>query len=186
MIGNARLCRSVRSRWPWLALLIALLPSLSGAAPPADAAALTVSPQSTAPRDTSTLDAPVSAGTRRGHLRNGKSRIGRIFFSPAERLHRYADKTPATDAPGTAGTARGERLEINGAVGSSTQGGAVWVNGTAIENSDKFKSAWTDHGGEVWLRDDQRVPHLLRPGQAIDPANGAIIDLLPAGSVARR
>lgn len=107
------------------------------------------------------------------------------FFSPAERRHRYADKTPATDAP-SAGTARAERLEINGAISSSTQGRAVWVNGTAIENSARFKSAWTDRAGSVWLRDDRRAPRLVRPGQAIDPASGAIQDLLPAGSVARR
>jgi hypothetical protein len=186
MTVKARLCSRARRRWPWLALLIALLPSLSGAAPPAAAAALSASPPSTSPRDAATLDAAVSDGARRGHLGNGKVRIGRIFFSPAERRHRYADKTPATDAPSTAGTARGERLEINGAVSSSTQGRAVWVNGTAIENSDNFKSAWTEHGGDVWLRDGHRVPRLVRPGQAIDPASGAIDDLLPAGSVARR
>jgi hypothetical protein len=77
-------------------------------------------------------------------------------------------------------------LEINGAISSSTQGRAVWVNGTAIENSAKFKSAWTDRAGGVWLRDYRRAPRLLRPGQALDPASGAIEDLLPAGSVARR
>jgi hypothetical protein len=77
-------------------------------------------------------------------------------------------------------------LEINGAISSSAQGRAVWVNGTAIENSAKFKSAWTDRAGSVWLRDDRRAPRLVRPGQAIDPASGAIEDLLPAGSVARR
>ena len=115
----------------------------------------------------------------------GKIHIGRIFFSPAERLHRYADKTPATDASSTARIARAERLEINGAISSSTQGRAVWVNGIAIENSAKFKSAWTDRAGGVWLRDDRRAPRLLRPGQAIDPASGAIEDLLPPKSAAR-
>ncbi len=152
--------------WPWLALLVALSPALCEAAPPVDA---------------SLHDAP----SRSTVQRSGKIRIGRIFFSPAERRHRYADKTPATDAP-SAGTARAERLEINGAISSSTQGRAVWVNGTAIENSARFKSAWTDRAGSVWLRDDRRAPRLVRPGQAIDPASGAIQDLLPAGSVARR
>lgn len=144
--------------WLWLALLMLLSPPLCGASPPAEA--------STAPR-------------------SGKIYIGRIFFSPAERRRRYADKTPATDASSTARIARAERLEINGAISSSTQGRAVWVNGIAIENSAKFKSAWTDRAGGVWLRDDRRAPRLVRPGQAIDPASGAIEDLLPAGSAAR-
>ena len=150
--------------WLWLALLMVLSPALCGAAPPVDAS--NVSPRSPVPR-------------------SGKIHIGRIFFSPAERRHRYADKTPATDASSTARIARAERLEINGAISSSTQGRAVWVNGIAIENSAKFKSAWTDRAGGVWLRDDRRAPRLVRPGQAIDPASGAIEDLLPAGSAAR-
>jgi hypothetical protein len=128
----------------------------------------------------------LSDGAPRTHAGSGKIRIGRIFFSPAERRHRYAAKTPAADAHSAERTVRSERLEINGAISSSTQGRAVWVNGTAIENSAKFKSAWTDRAGSVWLRDDRRAPRLVRPGQAMDPANGAIEDLLPAGSVARR
>jgi hypothetical protein len=166
MTAKARLYAHARSPWPWLALLAVLSPGLCGAAPPVDAPAPNASQRSTVPG-------------------SGKPRIGRIFFTPAERRHRYAEKTPATDAPG-ARTARAGRLEINGAISSSTQGRAVWVNGTAIENSAKFKSAWTDRAGSVWLRDDRRTPRLLRPGQAIDPASGAVEDLLPAGSVARR
>lgn len=158
MSAKARICRRARGLWPWLALLMVLSPALCGAAPPADA--------NTVPR-------------------SGKIHIGRIFFSPAERRHRYADKTPATDASSTARTTRAERLEINGAISSSTQGRAVWVNGIAIENFAKLKSAWTDRTGVVWLHDDRRAPRLVRPGQAIDPASGAIEDLLPAGSVAR-
>jgi hypothetical protein len=152
--------------WPWLALLVVLSPALCGAAPPVDAYLPNASPRGIVPRI-------------------GKIRIGRIFFSPAERRHRYADKTPAADAL-SARTARAERLEVNGAISSSTQGRAVWVNGTAIENSAKFKSAWTDRAGSVWLRDDRRALRLVRPGQAIDPASGAVEDLLPAGSAARR
>jgi hypothetical protein len=165
MSAKARLCRRVRSRWPLLALWAVLLPTFSGAAQPIGG---------------SLLD---GAHHERG---SGKPRIGRIFFSPAERRHRHADKTPSPDAPSVAHASRGERLEINGAVSSSTQGRAVWVNGAAIENSAKFKPAWTDSAGNVWLRDDRHTPRLLRPGQAINPASGTIEDLLPAGSVARR
>jgi hypothetical protein len=186
MTEKARPCRRARSRWPWLALLAVLSPALSGAAPPVEASLPDVSPLNTSPRDGLPSDASLPDGARRTHARSGKIRIGRIFFSPAERRHRYADQAPATDAPSTARDARGERLEINGAVSSSTQGRAVWVNGTAIENSAKFKSAWTDRAGSVWLREDRRTPRLVRPGQVIDPASGAIEDLLPAGSVARR
>jgi hypothetical protein len=164
MTAKVRLCRHARGPWPWLALLLVLSPALCDAAPPVDATAPNAPPLT--------------------HASSGKIRIGRIFFSPAERRRRYADKTPATDAPSTR-IARAERLEINGAISSSTQGRAVWVNGTAIENSAKFKAAWTDRAGGVWLRDDQRAPRLVRPGQAIDPASGAIEDLLPAGSAAR-
>jgi hypothetical protein len=184
MTDKARLCRRARSRWPLLALLVVLSPTLSGAAPPVDASLPNAPPLNGTSRDALPTDAFLSDGERR-HARSGKVRIGRIFFSPAERRHRYADKTPTTDAPSTAHAARGERLEINGAVSSSTQGRAVWVNGVAIENSAKFKSAWTDRADSVWVRDDRRTPRLLRPGQAIDPASGVIEDLLPAGSVAR-
>jgi hypothetical protein len=173
MSERARLCRRARHRWPWLSLLMLLSPTFSSAAPPVDE-----------PREAS--PSALSDGAPRAHARNGKTRIGRIFFSPDERRHRNANKTPATDAPSTVHAARGERLEINGAVSSSTQGRAVWVNGAAIENSAKFKSAWTDREGNVWLRDDRRTPRLVRPGQAIDPASGVIEDLLPAGSAARR
>jgi len=162
--------RRARKVWPWLALLLLLSPSLSGAAPPPDA---------------STADAPGTDSARRTHIRNGSVHIGRIFFSPAQRRQRYAEKTPAAE-PGSNHTPRGGRLEINGAVSSSTQGRAVWVNGTAIENSAKIKSAWTDSEGRVWLRDDRHPPRRVRPGQALDPTSGAIEDLLPAGSVARR
>jgi len=185
MTGNARRCRRVRSRWPLLALLVALSPNLSGAAPPVNVSVPHASSLN-GTRDVLPTDAVLTDGAPRTHARSGTTRIGRIFFSPAERRHRYADKTPATEAPSAAHAARGERLEINGAVNSSTQGRAVWVNGAAIENSAKFKSAWTDRAGNVWLRDDRRAPRLVQPGQAIDPASGAIEDLLPAGSVVRR
>jgi hypothetical protein len=174
MSEKARLCCRARNRWPLLSLLMALSPTFSSAAPPRDE-----------PREISPI-APLFDGAPRTHARNGKTRIGRIFFSPAERRLRYANKTPATDAPSTTHAARDERVEINGAVSSSSQGRAVWVNGAAIENSAQFKSAWTDREGNVWLRDDRRTPRLVRPGQAINPATGAIKDLLPAGSVARR
>jgi hypothetical protein len=167
MSEQARLCRRAPSRWPLLALWAALLsPTFSGAAPP--------------------VDASQPNASRHSHAGGGKTRIGRIFFSPAERRHRYAEKTPATNAPSTAHAAHGEGFEINGAVSSGTEGRAVWVNGAAIENSAKFKPAWTDGAGNIWLRDDRRTPRLVRPGQTINPASGAIEDLLPAGSVARR
>lgn len=166
MRKKARRCPRARS-WPLLALWVALSPALSRAAPPVD-------------------DSFLSDDAPRTHVASGHVRIGRIFFSPAERRHRHADKSPTTDAPSTPRAARAERLVVNGAVSSSTQGRAVWVNGTAIENSVKFKPAWTDREGNVWLRDDRRAPRLVRPGQAMNPASGAIEDLLPAGSVARR
>jgi hypothetical protein len=164
MSETARLCCRARSRWPMLALLVLLAPTVRGAAPPVEVSTSNASPHM--------------------YARSGKIRIGRIFFSPAERRHRYADKKPVTDAPSTAHTTRGDRLQINGAISSSTQGRAVWVNGAVIESS-KFKSAWTDPAGSVWLRNDKHMPRPLQPGQAINPANGAVEDLLPAGSVAR-
>jgi hypothetical protein len=168
--------RNLRSI-PWLTLLVALAPALSGAAAPLNVPALDAAP----------LHASLLDGAPSPHASSGKTRIGRIFFSPAERRHRYAEKArPATDAPGANDTPRRARLMINGAVSSSTQPRAVWVNGTAIENSATAKSAWTLRDGSVWLRDGQLIPHLVRPGQAINPASGAIEDLLPAGSVTRR
>ena len=171
------------SRWSLLALLAVLSPTLGEAAAPVEFSLPSASPLE--PREALHTDAFLSGDARR-HTRSGKVRIGRIFFSPAERRHRYAEKAPTADAPSAAHAMRGERLEINGAVSSSTQGRAVWVNGVTIENSNKLKSAWTDRAGSVWLRDDRHAPLLVRPGQALDPASGAIVDLLPAGSVARR
>jgi hypothetical protein len=176
MTVNAGICRRNLRAAPWLVLLAALAPALSGAAPPLDAA----------PLDGAPLHASLLDGAPSPHASSGKTRIGRIFFSPAERRHRYAEKArPASDA-GASDTPRRARLVINGAVSSSTQGRAVWVNGVAIENSATAKSAWTLRDGSVWLRDEQLIPHLVRPGQAINPASGAIQDLLPAGSVTRR
>jgi hypothetical protein len=177
MTVDSNLRRRTLRRALWSALLVALVPALTGAAPPLDAAPLDAPPTAAALAD----------GARQPRARSGNARIGRVFFSPAERQRRRSAKDhPATDAPNTNDLERRQRWVINGAVSSSTQGRAVWVNGAAIENSDKLKSVWTDRGGTVWLRDDRRIPRRVRPGQAIDPASGAIQDLLPAGSVTRR
>jgi hypothetical protein len=156
------LCRITLQQAPCFALLFVLVPMMSSAAPPTERAHVS---QGAAPA--------------------GKPRIGRIFFSPEERRHR-SDKTPTADAPLAAETSRIERLVVNGAVSSSTRGRAVWVNGVPIDNSSSLKAAWTDRSGRVWLRDDRHIPRRVQPGQAIDPTNGAIEDLLPAGSVAQR
>lgn len=191
MTVNARMRPRARSRGPWLALLLVLSPSWGGAAAPADAPPPLNAPErnvlalDTSQRGASTNDAPVSREMRRKRIRNVTSHIGRIFFSPAERRRRNADNAPAAD-PGGNHASRGGRLEINGAISSSTQGRAVWVNGAAIENSAALERAWTDRDGSVWLRDDGHTPRQVRPGQAMDPTSGAIQDLLPAGSVARR
>jgi hypothetical protein len=61
----------------------------------------------------------------------------------------------------------------------------VWVNGTAVADSARDKSAWTDRNGNVWLMNGTEGTHLIKPGQSID-RNGVIEDLLPPGAVARR
>ena len=185
MTEKALLCPRARTRRLLPALLLVLSPTLSGAAPPVDVSPPDASQSNRSPRETLPNDAFSTDVARRTPASSGKIRIGRIFFSPAERRHR-SDQTPATDAPSTARAAHSERLEINGAVSSNKQGRAVWVNGAVIENSAKFKSAWTDRASGVWLRDARGAPRQMRPGQAIDPASGAIEDLLPAGSVSRR
>jgi len=113
--------------------------------------------------------------------------IGRIFFSPAERA-RHRDglaATPMSAASSGSGPARRERRVVNGALRSGTQGRAVWVDGTAVEDSARDKSAWTDRNGNVWLMNGAQGTHLIKPGQSID-RNGVIEDLLPPGAVARR
>jgi hypothetical protein len=175
---NSQHCRQPLLRMLSLALLVALVPTMSGAASAPDA-----SPRQNAPAsksESASENVPASKS-----VLATKIRIGRIFFSPAERRHRYADKTALTEGSDTRDTAGAERLAVNGAISSSTQGRAVWVNGVAIANSAK-STAWTDSTGRVWLRDDRHRPHRVQPGQAIDPASGAVDDLLPAGSVARR
>jgi hypothetical protein len=159
---NTRLCRLTLQQELCFALIFVLAPLMSRGAPPL-----------------------ASAHGVQGAAPTGKPRIGRIFFSPAERRHR-SDMAPTADAPRAADSARVERLAVNGAVSSSTKGRAVWVNGVPIENTASLKSAWTDSSGRVWLRDDRHIPRRVQPGQAIDPASGTIEDLLPVGSVARR
>jgi hypothetical protein len=144
-----------------LALLFMLLPLTGGAAEPGEVAAR---PQAPA----------------------GKPRIGRIFFSPAERRLRHEGKPgPVASAPTAADVPRNERLLVNGAVSSSTRGRAVWVNGVVVENSAHHGMAWTDLNGRVWLRDERQNTRVVRPGQAIDRSSGALEDLLPVGSVTR-
>jgi hypothetical protein len=114
--------------------------------------------------------------------------IGRIFFSPAERRNHHRDgyaATPRPAAPIGGDPAPRQRRVVNGALSSSTHGRAVWVNGTAVEDSARDKSAWTDRNGNVWLMNGAQGTHLIKPGQSID-RNGVIEDLLPPGAVARR
>jgi hypothetical protein len=123
---------------------------------------------------------------------NARPRIGRIFFTPAERRNRRGgDGSAATWAamhdppPAPSLSPARERLVVNGALSSSTHGSAVWVNGSAVENSAADKSAWTDRNGNVWVVDGGHGIRLVRPGQSID-RSGVIEDLLPSGAVTRR
>jgi hypothetical protein len=112
-------------------------------------------------------------------------RIGRIFFSPAERRSRRRAGLAAASTPTAPIAAHHERRVVNGALRSSTQERAVWVDGAAVENSARDRSAWTDRNGNVWLMNGTQGTHLVKPGQSID-RNGVIEDLLPPGAVARR
>jgi hypothetical protein len=115
-----------------------------------------------------------------------RPRIGRIFFSPAERRGRNSSESSATPAaPASHRIPVSERLYVNGALSSGTQARTVWVNGQAVENTAVNKAAWTDRNGNVWLNNGKQGTHLVRPGQSID-RSGAIEDLLPPGSVIRR
>ena len=152
----------------WFALALLLTATVAGAAEPVG-------------RATESID-----GAARPHALAAKPRIGRIFFSPAERRSRHRDglaPTPAT--PISSGLAPRERLLVNGALSSSSHGRTVWINGAAVENSARGKSAWTDRNGNVWLINGTEGTHLMRPGQSID-RNGVIEDLLPPGAVTRR
>ena len=117
------------------------------------------------------------------HAGAAQPRIGRIFFSPAERRARKGIGAGAAAA--AHGVAPPERFEVNGAVSSDTQGRAVWINGVPIAGSTIKKSAWTDRDGNVWFHNDALGTRLMRPGQSID-RSGRIEDLLPSGSVSRR
>jgi hypothetical protein len=124
-------------------------------------------------------------GAARAHASTARPRIGRIFFSPAERA-RHHDAVAATPTtPIGTGPAPHERRVVNGALSSGAHGRVVWVNGTAVEDSAREKSAWTDRNGNVWLTNGTEGTHLIKPGQSID-RNGVIEDLLPPGAVARR
>jgi hypothetical protein len=157
----------------WLALTLLLTAAVAGA----------TEPVGTEPvgRATESIEGA------RPHALAARPHIGRIFFSPAERA-RHRDglaATPMSAAPIGSGPAPRERRIVNGALSSSTHGRAVWVNGTAVEDSARDKSAWTDRNGNVWLMNGAQGTHLIKPGQSID-RNGVIEDLLPPGAVARR
>jgi hypothetical protein len=156
----------------WLALALLLTAAVAGAAEPVGAELVR--------RATESIDGA------RPHALAARQRIGRIFFSPAERRSHHGDGLAATSATSSgSGLAPRERRIVNGALRSGTQGRAVWVNGTAVEDSARDKSAWTDRNGNVWLMNGTEGTHLIKPGQSID-RNGVIEDLLPPGAVARR
>jgi hypothetical protein len=149
----------LRAGW-CLALSLWLLPSAGGATEPVVSVA-----------DPASLSA--------------KPRIGRIFFSPAQRRsHRTSglDTTPRSSP--NSRTASSGRQVVNGALSSNSEGRAVWINGATVENSSAHKVAWTDRSGRVWLNQGGQGTRLIKPGQSID-RSGAITDLLPAGSVTR-
>src|SRR4029077_8701168 len=112
----------------------------------------------------------------RPHASAATPRIGRIFSSPSERRIRHGGGLPASGAtPAAPGAtpigsdpAPRQRRVVNGALRSSTQGRAVWVNGTAVQDSARDKLAWTDRNGNVWLMNGTQGTHLVKPGQSID------------------
>jgi hypothetical protein len=157
----------------WLALGLWLIATVADATEPVDT--------ETVGRAADSID-----DSARPHALADRPRIGRIFFSPAERRGRHRDAVAATPTtPIGTGPAPHERRVVNGALSSGAHGRVVWVNGTAVEDSARDKSAWTDRNGNVWLTNGTEGTHLIKPGQSID-RNGVIEDLLPPGAVARR
>jgi hypothetical protein len=182
---------------PWLAVALLFAATVVGATEPMGGAAESVGsaaePVARITEPVGTAAEPVD-GAGRQHTFNAKPRIGRIFFSPAERRSRHSGGAPVATsasmpevpaAPSSSRIPARQRLVVNGALSSSTQGRAVWVNGRAVENSAEDKSAWTDRNGNVWLVNGDQGIRLLRPGQSID-RSGVIEDLLPPGAVTRR
>jgi hypothetical protein len=158
--------------WSWLALALLLGATVVDATEPVS-------------RATESID-----GAVRLPALAATPRIGRIFFSPAERRNHHRDGLAATATAAMAaptGSDPSPRLRrvVNGALSSATKGRAVWVNGTAVDDSVHDRSAWTDRNGNVWLMNGTEGTHLIKPGQSID-RNGVIEDLLPPGAVARR
>jgi hypothetical protein len=114
-----------------------------------------------------------------------KPRIGRIFFSPAERRGRHASELgTAPVATPDSRAASSERLVVNGALSSPAEARAVWINGATVDDSSRNKKAWMDRNGNVWLKTGARGTQRVQPGQSID-RSGAVEDLVPAGSVTR-
>lgn len=162
--NSPRRLRNALCTGRWLALALALGPAVGGATEPA-------------------MPAPHAVSL------TAKPRIGRIFFSPAERRSRRAVELNATalgtsDATPESRKTSSERLVVNGALSSPTRARAVWINGAAVDDSSTNKTAWTDRNGNVWVNTGAQGTRLVRPGQSID-RGGAIKDLLPAGSVTR-
>jgi hypothetical protein len=165
---------------PWRVLVLLIAATAVGATESAGSA---TEPSAHAPES--------GYGAGRPRMPDARPRIGRIFFTPAERRSRHSGGEPVSmsaatpPAPSSRRTPARERLVVNGAVSSSTRGRAVWVNGSAVEDSAHDKSAWTDRNGNVWLVNGDQGIRLVRPGQSID-RSGVIEDLLPPGAVTRR
>src|SRR5260221_256236 len=105
-----------RPHVPWLALALLLSTTVAHATEPVSTEPVSVTTES--------IDGAASP-----HVSAARPRIGKIFFSPAERRSRHRDALAATPAvPAGSGAAPRERRIVNGALSSGTQGRAVWVN----------------------------------------------------------
>ncbi len=124
--------------------------------------------------------------------------IGKLFFSPAERVRldllRNADvPAPASEAALTASIDEPSEeefepvvrtvTEVEGYVARRRALGTAWVNGQQLTHGtkappDTTQTIYVRQDGVLLAPLDGESPRLLKPGQRYDPNAGQVVDLL--------
>ncbi|RCS56564.1 hypothetical protein [Parvibium lacunae] len=144
---------------------------------------------------TSATPSAVRASVTGAPSRDGAAtgRLGRIFFTPAERQTLDAglpiepaasndNERPDLPRPPAAGP-----IQFSGYVQRHSANGAaattVWLNQKSMDQQGYWRTNTLNTTGSVSVPDSRsKKSWQLRPGQTADPATGQVRDILPAGS----
>lgn len=115
----------------------------------------------------------------------GGQELGRLFFSPAERVAFDAQRQAGAVAQEAATPAP---LRIDGYVLRAQGSSTVWVNGIAAGGGAETKeirvTPGTDHPGEVSVSGRAQVPgRRVRVGSTLNAASGEVRDVIGDGQL---